>query len=348
MVKGVREHPLFLKVFVWEYWPMWMGILPTIFFWLWFALRARRLFFFSAVNPSIETGGMMGESKHRIMNHIPEEYLPDTVFVKRGMGWEEVAGAVRQKGLVYPLIAKPDVGERGFQVVVARDEGMLRAYHARNDMDFLIQDFVELPEEVSILYHRFPGAEKGAITSICLKEFLGVRGDGRSSVRQLMEREPRASLQVARFEQESPDKLAAVPAEGERLLLEPIGNHCRGTKFLSGNHLIDAELTAVFDRISHRMEGICYGRFDMKCGSIEALRRGQDFKILEFNGASAEPAHVYDPAIPVWKKYRDIFRHWQIMYHIYLAQRERGYEAMSFGEAREAWKRYWRYMKTAK
>lgn len=342
---GRVKHPVYLKIFVWEYWPMWMGILPTLFFWLWFALRTRRLFFFSAVNPSIETGGMMGESKIDIMRYLPSEFLPHTVFVKKGTPWEEVAEAVRKEGLPYPLIAKPNVGERGFLVVVVHDEAMLRAYHTRNDMDFLIQEFVSLPLELSILYHRFPEAEKGAVTSVCLKEFLSVTGDGRSSVRQLMDREPRARLQIARFEKESPEKLAWAPANGERLLLEPIGNHCRGTKFLSGNHLIDAELTAVFDRISHRMEGIHYGRFDMKCSSLEDLRKGHGFKILEFNGVSADPAHVYDPSIPVWKKYRDIYRHWKIIYRIYLAQRTRGHKAMSFRAALDAWNRYWSYIK---
>ncbi|MCB9283369.1 MAG: hypothetical protein H6563_04785 [Lewinellaceae bacterium] len=343
MFNRITSSPLFLKLFVWEYWPMGLAIVPTVAFWLWFGLRARRLFFFSAVNPAIETGGMMGESKIDIMRHLPEEHLPKTVFVKTGTPWEKIISELKALEMDYPLIAKPNVGERGFQVLKVEEEDMLRDYHAANRMDFLIQEFVDLPLEVSILYHRFPDREKGAVTSVCLKEFLQVKGDGRSSIRDLMKRDPRANLQVGRFEQEKPEVLSQVPASGEQLLLEPIGNHCRGTKFLSGNHLIDPELNAVFDRLTRKMDGIHYGRFDMKCSSMDELRKGNSFKILEYNGVSSDPAHIYDPSIPVWKKYRDVFRHWEIMYRIYLVQRDKGVRAMGLAEAWGTWRSYWKY-----
>lgn len=326
---------------------MYIAIIPTVLFWLWFALRARRLFFFSAVNPSIESGGMMGESKINIMRHLPEEYLPVTVFVPKGTSWEETLAAVKARDLSYPLIAKPNVGERGFRVVKIENEALLKEYHASSPWDFLIQEFVGLPLEVSIMYHRFPGSVQGAVTSICLKEYLHVTGNGHATVRDLMESDTRAGLQVARFEVEFPALLKKIPAAGERLLLEPIGNHCRGTKFMDGNHLIDPELTAVFDRISQEMEGIYYGRFDMKCQSVEEIGRGKGFKILEFNGVAGDPAHIYDPGIPIWKKYRDIYRHWEIMYRIYLVQRNNGVEAMDLKTARRTWRSYWKYLKTA-
>ena len=327
---------------------MYVAIIPTILFWLWFALRARRLFFFSAVNPAIESGGMMGESKHLILKRIPEEFLPLTVFVPKGSDWQQTIARVKSRGLSYPLIAKPDVGERGLRVVRIENEEILKTYHNSSPWDYLIQEFVDLPLEVSILYHRFPGTPKGAITSICLKEFLHVTGDGVSSIKALMEKNERASLQIARFEVEFPEVLEMVPVAGERRLLEPIGNHCRGTRFMSGNHLIEPGLTAVFDRISQKMEGIYYGRFDMKCGSLEEVKAGKGFKILEFNGVSGDPAHIYDPGIPVWKKYRDIYLHWAIMYRIYLAQRKNGVETMNWREALTTWGRYWAYLRAAR
>ena len=136
---------------------------------------------------------MFGESKINIMQHLPEDLLPNTVFVKKGTSWETVRTAVDQKGLSYPLIAKPNVGERGFQVLKVEEEEMLQEYHGRNDMDFLIQEFVDLPVEVSILYHRFPDQQRGAITSICLKKFFAGKRrrqgihpapDGKRSTRQ--------------------------------------------------------------------------------------------------------------------------------------------------------------------
>ncbi|MBK7335697.1 MAG: hypothetical protein IPJ00_05825 [Saprospirales bacterium] len=339
------KSSIYLKLTEWEYWPMYIAIIPTVLFWLWFALRARRLFFFSAVNPSIESGGMMGESKIDIMRKIPEEYLPATVFVPKGTPWEKTLEDLKACGLRYPIIGKPNVGERGFRVVKIENEESLREYHASSSWDFLLQEFIGLPMEVSIMYHRFPGSAKGAVTSICLKEYLHVTGNGRATVRDLMASDKRAGLQVARFEAEFPELLEKVPAQGERLLLEPIGNHCRGTKFMDGNHLIDPGLSAVFDQLSRKMEGIYYGRFDMKCESLEDVRQGKGLKILEFNGVAGDPAHIYDPSIPIWKKYRDIYRHWKIMYRIYLVQRKNGVEPMDWQEARRTWRNYWGYLK---
>lgn len=345
MLKRITSSPLYLKLFVWEYWPMPMAILPLIFYWLWFSIRARHPFFFTAVNPSIETGGWMGESKINILKKLPTEYLPKTVFVPKGTPWETVHSEIQEKEIYFPLIAKPDIGKRGLQVLKISQEEMLKKYHAQSDMDFMVQEFIELPIEAGIFYHRHPGQAKGAITSICLKDFLHVKGDGHSTIRNLMEKDQRASLQINRFEQESPELLAQIPGNEEKVLLEPIGNHSRGTKFLSGNHLIDPELTAVFDQVSQHMDGIHYGRFDMKCSSLDAVRQGKGFKVLEFNGVAADPAHVFDPAIPIWKKYRDYFRHWKTIFRIYRVQRKRGIKAMSTGAALRSWYNYWRYVK---
>ncbi len=83
----------------------------------------------------------------------------------------------------------------------------------------------------------------------------------------------------------------------------------------------------------------------MKCESLEDVRQGKGFKILEFNGVAGDPAHIYDPSIPIWKKYRDIYRHWKIMYRIYLVQRKNGVEPMDWQEARRTWRNYWGYLK---
>ena len=348
MLRRIKSSPLYLKLFVWEYWPSWLAIIPTLFCWLWFAIRAKHPFFFSAVNPAIETGGWMGESKARIMHHLPLGHLPKTVHVSRGTPWEKVQIDLQQKELFYPLIAKPDIGKRGFQVLKIEQEETLRAYHAQHDMDFMIQEYIDVSLELGIFYHRFPGEEQGAITSVCLKEFLQITGDGHSTTRELMSQDSRANLQLPRFERERPEVLDQVPAPNEKLLLEPIGNHCRGTRFLNGNYLIDDQLSTVFDQLTRSMDGIHFGRFDIKCKSLEGLRQGNDIKILEFNGISAEPTHIYDSSIPVWKKYRDIYRHWEIMYHIYLVQRSKGVRAMGLREAHRAWSRYWRYLKEVK
>ncbi|MEZ4952655.1 MAG: D-alanine--D-alanine ligase [Saprospiraceae bacterium] len=342
----IKSSTFYIKLTNWEYWPMYVANFPLLMTWLWFALRARKLFFFSAVNPVIETGGMWGESKYNILKRIPASHLPKTIFVKKGQGFSWIKNKITELNLIYPIIAKPNIGERGTLVVKIKNEEALFNYFNKNKIDFIIQEFISFPVELAVMHHRMPGEKKGAVTSICIKETLKVIGDGQSTVRQLMEQKERAKLQIERFEIESPEILKIVPKPQETLELEPIGNHCRGTMFLNGNHHIDDQLTAAFNEVASQMDDIYYGRFDLKCASIEDLKNGKGFKIMEYNGIGAEPAHIYDPAYPFLKKYRDIFNHWKIIYKIYKIQKKKGVKAMSVKEAITRLKAYSNYQKS--
>lgn len=344
-----QQSSFYVKWTNWEYYPVYIANIPTVFFWLYFGIRSRSLFFFSAVNPVIETGGVMGESKMNIFNRLPVETIPKTILIsKKEKEIENILQKIIKAGIVFPLIAKPDIGERGFLVEKLNNKEELLIYLNKITVDFIIQDFINYPLEVSILYHRFPDAKKGKITSICIKKNLSVTGDGTSTIEKLMTEYPRARFQVKRFQTDYPDLLLKVPSSGEHVELEPIGNHSRGTTFLNGNHFIDQKLEAAFDKIALQMEGIHYGRFDMKCQSIDFLKEAKDFKILEFNGIASEPAHIYDPAYSTLQAYRDIFSHWEIIYQLSKVQRQKGIAAMSWKEAYRSLREYFQYMKMAK
>jgi hypothetical protein len=333
----------------WEYWPVYITNIPVVGFWLFFAIRSRALFFFSAVNPVIETGGVLGESKINILNRLPKFTIPETVFIKREQAVIDVIlEQMKLKGLTFPIIAKPDVGERGFLVEKITNRIDLALYLRQIKVDFIIQDFVDFQEEISVMYHRMPNEKNGKITSFCVKKNLAVQGNGLSTVEELMQEYPRARIQIARFKKNNAAVLKIIPGKGELIELEPIGNHSRGTTFLNGNHHIDENLEAIFNEISSEMEGIHYGRFDLKCASIELLKAGKDFKILEFNGIASEPAHIYDPEYSTFQAYKDIFDHWKIIYKISKIQREKGVESMSSKEAYDSVVNYFKYMRSAK
>lgn len=336
----------FTKWTHWEFLPMAVTNLPVVLIWLWYSLRARDLLFFTAVNPVIETGGMFGESKINIIERIPPGLLPKTVFVKKGGELNAVLLELERAGLTYPVLAKPNVGERGYQVKKIQTFRDLELYHQLAAGDYLIQEFVDLPLEFSVLAYRLPDMQEGKVTSVCIKRFLTVEGDGVSSVHRLMWQDRRARLQIGRLRATNPAMLDEVLPKGQFKVLEPIGNHCRGTTFLNGNHLIDEQLSRVFVTILQQMEGVYYGRFDLKCRDIESLKNGS-VTVLEFNGVAGEPAHIYDPTIPVWKKYRDISEHWGYQYEIYRIQKERGVTSMSFLSAIESLFAYFKYKKAA-
>jgi len=339
--------PRWTKFTTWEYLPWWLANVPVYLFWLWFALRARHLFFFSNVNPAIPLGGAVGESKSQIMNLLPPQIVPRTVLVEAGFSKEKLREVLREAGIGFPAIAKPDVGERGFLVKKMDGLDALNQHLTRYPVPFLVQEWLTLPMEASVLFHRFPEGVEGdgfGITSVCVKAFLTVRGDGSSDVRTLMAQDVRSALQLARFEREFPEVLTTVPAAGESLLLEPIGNHSRGTKFLNGNHLIGPELLAAFEPPCRDIEGVLYGRFDLKCASEEALLRG-DFQVMEMNGVLGEPAHVYDPAFGMWRAYRDLYRHWRLLYRLHRAQVRAGVRPSSYREAWQIAREYFSYKK---
>jgi hypothetical protein len=65
--------------------------------------------------------------------------------------------------------------------------------------------------------------------------------------------------------------------KGTTQLLEPIGNHCRGTIFRDKGDLISDPLCEVFDTISKSIEGFYYGRFDLRVRSMEDLIKGETY-----------------------------------------------------------------------
>lgn len=254
------------------------------------------------------------ESKYKTLLLIPLQFRPTTIFVPSGQKLELVTQEIDQLQLQYPLILKPDVGYRGLLVSLVKSPTELAALLETYQIDFIIQEFIPYPEEFGVLYHRFPNQEKGRISSITLKDFLHIHGDGISTVEMLMQQKSRTSLQLARLATEQAELLASIPAKGKKVYLGKIGNHSRGTTFLNGNHLIDQQLVDTFDQIANQIDGFFYGRFDVKCPDVDDLRLGKNIKIIEINGILAEPAHIYDPLkSSYWKALRDIAKHWLLI-----------------------------------
>ena len=337
-----------IKLRHWEYWNFHFFYTPVYLYWIWLSLRARHFLFFTAANPAIETGGFLGESKNHIYEMLPQQFVPQTIFIARNTPFAQVVQ--QAKVLDFPLIAKPDKGERGFLVEKIDTIEQLEKYHAKTPADFLLQEFLDYSEEVGVLYFRFPRQYKGQVSSLTLKEFLQVTGDGKNNVRGLMMEKDRAFLQIPFFEKHQPELLEYVPAVSEKVALGAIGNHNRGTCFLNGNELIDENLTTVFDALTQNVEGFYYGRFDIKCESIAALKQGKNFRIIELNGVKSEPTHIYQPNYSLLQAYRDIFFHWKTIWRIARINHQNGVAYMSYIEAYQRLRKlrqYWHEVEVA-
>lgn len=318
---------------------------PVLFYWMWCSLKSGNPFYFVATNPGIKNGGMLNDPKYPVLKCFKGEQIPRTLWVAENTDRHIIEEQRKAMGLDYPLIAKPDIGERGLKVELIKEATSLNQYHKAANFDYLLQEYIALPLEVGIFYYRFPDKESGKISSVVVKEMLQVTGNGRSSLKELIMDYPRARLQSEKLEQKNAEALRSVPREGEVVELETIGNHNRGTTFLDGNRWIGQELLQVIERLARQVPGFYYGRFDIKCENMETLIRGRNFKILELNGAKSEPAHIYQPGFPLMKAYRSIFHHWKIMYRISEINHQNGIRYPGVGPSYRVYKEYRNYLK---
>ena len=319
-----------IKAFSWEYWPMWLVYFPAGIYFIYVCFKARSFFFFSAANPSIETGGMFFESKWKIFELIPKQYYPSTIYIDVADGMQLIIQKMTADEIVFPVIAKPDRGERGWCVKKINCIGELEAYKRDVAIPFLIQAYIAHPLEFSIFYYRNPNSDKGAITSVTLKKMLSVTGDGISTVGQLVQHNDRAFLQYNTLKQNNQINFNHILKYGEEEVLVPYGNHVRGAMFLDYNHIVDEQLVNTFDVISKSIKGFYFGRYDLRCTSIEDLKQGKNIAILELNGAGAEPAHIYQPGFSFFKAQKIITAHYEMMYAAAKENKKRGFSYMNF------------------
>ena len=322
MKRGLAYRPFFIRLLHWEYWSFSAVYLPIYIVWIGLCIRARSFFFFAASNPAIKNGGFLNESKKDIVPLIPAAVHPRTLFFSVPADACEVLRQLKAAGFVFPLIGKPDLGSRGRGVKKLRTSDDVKAYAKDAAIDFHIQEFISLPHEVGVFYYRMPGEAKGHVTGIVRKEFLHVKGDGRSTVGQLMAQDKRAILQYDVLKKTL--NMEDVPAPGEVRELVPYGNHARGAKFLDDSHLIDEALTHTIDELCRQIPEFHFGRLDIRYRDWEEFRQGRDFCVIEVNGAGSEPTHIYDPVHSIFFAWKEIIRHWIILWRISRNNHRRG------------------------
>ena len=166
--------------------PIWVVYFPVSFYYLYLSAKARSLFFFSASNPTIETGGMFFESKWKIFELMPKEYFPATILVHEHQSPDAIVQNMIDAGIEFPIVAKPDRGERGWAVQIIHNQQQLTHYRQRVQVPFLIQSYITYPLELSIFYYRHPLQHSGVITSVTMKKLLTITGNGISTIGQLI------------------------------------------------------------------------------------------------------------------------------------------------------------------
>jgi hypothetical protein len=306
---------------------MWLFYAPVAIWVGLLALRHRGISTITASNPGIPDGGVVGESKFRILSKLPSDCTIPSAFVEGGRAAHRVHSIVahmREHRWSFPVVLKPDVGQRGVGVRLAQCVEDLETYCERETSSILVQPYHPGPFEAGIFYYRLPGEARGRIFSITDKHFPVLIGDGRSTVEALIWAHPRYRLQASTFLTRHSHALDRVLAQGERLQLAIAGNHAQGTLFRDGAHLWTPALERRIDEIAQSYPEFFVGRFDVRYSDVDGLRAGHGLAIVELNGATAESTDIYDPDRSLLSAYRQLFKQWSIVFTIGAANRATG------------------------
>jgi len=314
----------------WEFWPPLVFYPPVVLAVIFMGLRRRNLLAFTAVNPAIPHGGISGESKTEILHQLEKSGCVPP-FVSLSAMEEEKLKKVQAALDHFPLVVKPDVGERGTGVVIVHDQAELAREIARREEDTIVQDYVT-GAEFGVFYIRHPHESAGRIFSITTKIMTSVTGDGARTLEELILDDDRANLSQSHFRKIHHDSLANVPAAGEKVTLAKLGSHCRGALFLNGAALITPALEAEIERIARTFEGFYFGRFDLRCPDEASLRRGEGIRLIELNGVTSEATHIYHPHTPLIEGYRTLIRQWRHAYDLGIANAANGARVSTWRE----------------
>lgn len=303
-----------------EFWPGWLFYAPVVLFWILKAFRYRSATLPALANPSIDAGGICGESKNDILHlagPVARPWIADyTGMTTSGhvdgndLAMAEVLMAA--KGLSYPIVAKPDMSCNGVGVRLVENAAALKAYLAGfpRATRLQLQALVTYEGEAGIFYIRHPGAPHGRITSVTLKFPPTVTGDGVRSIRRLIAADDRLNAVSRLLLKKLGAKADHIPEAGESVRLVFVGNHCRGSTFQDGMSIVTPALTAQIDAIARDISGLHFSRIDLRYHSLEDLRAGRNFKIIEINGSGSEATHIWDPQMTLRKAYATQFFHY--------------------------------------
>lgn len=314
----------------WEFWPPAILVPPIVLYVIFLGLRRGCLTLFTAANPCMVGGGFMGESKVDILRRLesatdrvaPFEALP--AGQDPGAQADRIGAFMAREKLGYPIVLKPDRGERGTDVLIVHDAEEQAAYlAAHRDRDLIVQAFAP-GAEYGVFYVRHPNEDRGRIISITDKRFPTVTGDGRTTLERLILDDDRTVCQARMYLNRHRDHLFTVPDDGEVIPMVDIGTHCRGALFLDGATLLTPELEAAVDQISRGVDGFFFGRYDLRAPDAVALKAGGPFTIVELNGVTSEPTHIYQPGTPLRVGYRSLMETWRTACDIGEANMRRG------------------------
>lgn len=309
-----------------EYWPGWKFYIWIVPYWVYLMAKYRSTTLWTLANPCMPDGGVVGESKSDILSRIDDPavlkhaLIPDDEPVNRVKLTQQI---IAERHWSYPLILKPDAAQRGAGVTLLQSDQDVADFFYICQGPAQLQQYHPGPLECGIFYTRLPSQPSGKIFSITDKVFPMLVGDGESNLEQLIWQHPRFRFQHDVFHIRWADELDRVLDKGESLRLAEAGNHCQGTLFRDGAHLITPELEQRIDQLAKQLEGFYFGRIDLRFTDEASLMRGEAIAVIEINGVTSESTNLYDPTWSLWRAQATLRQQWALCMQIAAEVRQR-------------------------
>ena len=311
--------------------PKWLICVPLACQWAWLALRYRSITLPSAANPAITAGGLVGEGKLEYFAGMGPVARAATarhcaIVAGAGRSTARLEQILQEAGLVFPLIAKPNLGLCGYGVRLVADMPALRSYLDAFPVGetVVLQAYLPQAGEAGVFYARDPDSGDARLIGLALRYFPQVVGDGSSSVAQLCAQDPRLRRLHGSVRHQAPAASARIPAAGEVVRLATIGSTRVGGLYRDGGAYITPRLLAAIDAVARDMPDFYCGRFDVRFDGLADLAAGRGFTIMEINGAGSEAIQAWDPAVGILRGLRMIFAKQRTLFAIGAAMRRRG------------------------
>jgi hypothetical protein len=338
-----------------EFWPAWVMYLPVVLQWAWLSLRYRSLSLPLIANPAVPLSGMVGVPKTAVFDRAGSLarnwILPWLEYQVTGDSaaaqMPRLEQLMTEANLALPVVAKPNLGCRGVGVKLLQSEADVLDYvgtfPAAASIQF--QQLADWEPEAGVFYVRHPDLEAGQITSLTLKYMPYVVGDGEATLAELIARDPRAGQLQHLYRDRHANSWHRVIDAGQPFRLVFAASHSRGAIFRDGNDYITDKLTKALDTIFNDIPGFYYGRLDIKFRSLDSLMNGEEFVIIEINGASSEAIHIWDRDTGFGEAVKTLLQQYQTLFTLGHANRQLGYKPPGLRALWDAWRHESRLVK---
>jgi len=141
-------HARWQRLRRWEFWPVWAVYPPVLLPWAFHAVRLRGATLWAGCNPAMQASGMAMEEKGGILDSFRGEEgrirVAGYLRIQAGSDdpLERLTRFLAGRSLDYPVVLKPDLGQRGQGVAIVRGEAEARRWISSCEDGIIVQEYV--------------------------------------------------------------------------------------------------------------------------------------------------------------------------------------------------------------